>query len=142
MDSSAHVTRIRVRYGDTDQMGIAHHAEYLLWFETARTEMLRDLGFRYRDLEKRGVWLSVIETSCRYRAPARYDELIAVHTRVDEVRRFKLQISYEVRSEEGGLIATGHTVLGSISPERGPVRIPEDVREAMLRASERKSGNP
>jgi len=128
MTPHVHESRIRVRYGDTDQMGFAHHAEYLLWFESARTDLLRELGFRYKDLEKRGILLTVIESHCRHWAPAHYDELICVRAWSEEIRRLKVRIAYEIVDDASGKrLATGHSVLGSIDREGRPNPLPEDV---------------
>ena len=142
MKPHVHESFIRVRYGDTDQMGFAHHAEFLLWFETARTELLRDLGFRYRDLEARGILLTVIESQCRHLKPAFYDELIRVRAWTEELRKLKMRIAYEVHDESGKLLATGYTVLGSIGRDGRPNPLPDDVTGSLTRSLRRPAGGP
>lgn len=130
-----HETKIQVRYGETDQMGVAHHAEYLLWFEVARTDYLRAIGYRYRDLEKRGVVLAVTEVYCRYRSPARYDDALRVRTWVQQQKRLKLEFAYEVLQEDGTLVAEGRTVLGCLNAQGRPQPLPPEVEEALLIAA-------
>ena len=91
---------LRVRYADTDQMGVVYHARYFEWFEAARTEMLRSRGKAYDHLEKEGIFLPVIEAYCRFRKPVRYDELIAIKTTIKEVSRLKIRLNYEILDEK------------------------------------------
>ena len=103
-------TRIRVTYRDTDQMGFVYYANYLVYFETGRTELLRDLGRSYKDLEQAGVFLPVLECTCRYHGPARYDDVVEVATRVVRWTRAALDFAYECRrADDGSLLATGTT---------------------------------
>ena len=102
---------VRVRYADVDQMGVAYHSRYLEWFEAARTEMLREMGIPYKELEVQGFLLPVIEVSCSYRIPARYDEMVEVRTTLAEVSRLKISLAYEVwNPEKALLLATGRTL--------------------------------
>src|ERR1044071_5232148 len=81
-------SRVRVRYAETDQMGVAHHANYLIWFEVGRSQFCNDCGFSYRDMEREtGLYLIVAEANCRYRIPARYEDDLTVRTRIDELTR-------------------------------------------------------
>jgi acyl-CoA thioester hydrolase len=105
---------IRVRYAETDRMGLLHHANYLVYFEQARTELLRSLGYSYRDLEDRGFLLVLTKVEVRYRRPARYDDLLAV--RIDH--------RYEV-IREGELVAEGSTTLACVDREGRPQALPE-----------------
>ena len=82
-----HRFTIRVRYGDTDQMGFAYYGNYLRWFEIGRAELMRSLGLSYRDIEARGVWLPVLEARCRYLRPARYDDEVVIETGIRELGR-------------------------------------------------------
>src|SRR5438477_10157177 len=84
----------RVRYAETDAMGIVHHSRYFPWFEMGRTEFLRERGFTYREMESLGIELAVIEATCRYRAPARYDDLIRLVTWLDELSRVRVRFGY------------------------------------------------
>jgi acyl-CoA thioester hydrolase len=88
---------IRVRYADTDQMGVVYHARYFEWFEAARTEMLRSMGMPYEHMEKEGIFLPVIEAWCRYREPVRYDELVIIRTVLQDVSRLKIKLCYSGR---------------------------------------------
>jgi acyl-CoA thioester hydrolase len=97
---------VRVRYQETDQMGVVYHANYLNWFELGRTEMIRELGMPYRELEERGLLLPVVEAELQFRAPARYDDSVTIYTAVEEYNHLRLQFTCEVRrltEEEHGL---------------------------------------
>lgn len=125
---------IRVRYGETDQMGHAYYANYLLWFEQARGALCRDRGFTYKSLEERGYKLPVVEVHVRYRDEVKYDDLILVRVWIGEIRRASIQFLYEILNSETGKKTTeGSTWHVMIGPERRPVAIPEDVREALGR---------
>ena len=106
-----HETTIRVRYAETDQMGVVYYANYFVWFEVGRVELMRQLGFDYRDLEREdGCFMAVVEASCRYRAPARYDEEITIRTRLKSFRATLVQFEYEAaRASDGTLLAEGET---------------------------------
>ncbi|NNJ24780.1 acyl-CoA thioesterase [Alienimonas chondri] len=109
----SHTTEIRVRYAETDAMGVLHHAGYLIYFEIGRTEALREDGGSYADVEKAGRFLVVVEANVKYRTPARYDELLTLTTTVDRVTPAKLEHTYELRRGET-LVATGRTVLACV----------------------------
>lgn len=104
-------TRVRVRYAETDQMGVVYHSNHLIWFEVGRVEFMRELGFSYRDLERDdGRFIAVAEVKCRYRAPVYYDEEVIVRTRLKSVRESVVVFSYElVRAENAVLLAEGET---------------------------------
>jgi acyl-CoA thioester hydrolase len=106
-----HETRLRVRYAETDQMGVVYHANHLIWFEVGRVELMREMGFSYRDLERRdGRFIAVAEATCRYRAPVYYDEEVVVRTRLKAVREKVIVFSYElVRADNRTLLAEGET---------------------------------
>ncbi|MFQ6110517.1 MAG: acyl-CoA thioesterase [Nitrospinota bacterium] len=125
--SPEHTIRLRVRYAETDRMGIAHHSAYYLWFELCRTEHFRALGLPYTELEERGVFLPVVEGHCRYRSGVGYDELISVTSRIVEARGARIKIAYEVRDARGRMAAEGWTVHARVGPDGRPGRIPEDV---------------
>jgi acyl-CoA thioester hydrolase len=115
---------IRVHYQETDQMGVVYHANYLTYFEIARTEALRSLGKTYRDLEESGCFLVVNKAECSYKRPARYDDLITVRTFIEKATRVKIEHRYEVwRGEE--LLATGRTTLVAVDRDGHIIRIPE-----------------
>lgn len=104
-------TRLRVRYAETDQMGIVYHSNHLIWFEVGRVELMRQLGFAYRDMEREdGLLIAVAEAKCRYRAPVYYDEEVVVRTRLKTVRKSVVIFSYELaRADTGALLAEGET---------------------------------
>ena len=127
-------TTLRVRYSETDQMGVVYHGNYFAWFEVGRVEFLRSLGFSYADLEAtEGCSLPVAEASCRYRRPARYDDLLELHTAVKTLRGPVLVFSYALY--RGDLLLaeaeTKHVVVGR---ELGRRRLPERYHAAILGA--------
>lgn len=126
-------TVTRVRYPETDRMGVAHHSHYLAWFELGRTELMRERGAPYGELEDRdGVFFPVIEAGARFRSPARYDEIIAIETDLVEVAGARVRFEYRVLSDEDGrLLATGFTRHGATGREGRPCRIPEDLRRRL-----------
>jgi acyl-CoA thioester hydrolase len=111
MNSMVNETRLRVRYAETDQMGVVYHSNHLIWFEVGRVELMRQLGFSYRDMERAdGCFIAVAEARCRYRAPIYYDEEVIVRTKLTNVRESVVHFSYElVRGETGALLAEGET---------------------------------
>lgn len=117
-------TRIRVRYKDTDAMGIAYYANYFVWFEIGRTEWLRALGLSYRDLEKSGLFLPAIKASCEYLSPARYDDELIVITIVESLRAVKVSFIYEVRCAER-LLARGSTEHAFVNEKGRPMALPK-----------------
>ena len=104
-------TRLRVRYAETDQMGVVYHSNHFIWFEVGRVELLRQLGFSYRDMETDdNRFIAVAEAKCRYRAPARYDEEVVVRTQLLNVRESVVHFGYEMRrAQDGSLLAEGET---------------------------------
>lgn len=120
--------RLRVIYGDTDQMGVVYYANYLRYFEFARSEYIRARGRSYREIEKEGLRLPVVEAHAHYRAPARFDDLLLIRTRVQQLRRASITFSYEVlREGEPDVLCTGHTVHACLNPEGRPIRFPPGV---------------
>ena len=106
-----HETAVRVRYAETDRMGVVYHANYLVWFEIGRTEFCRARGFAYRDMEENAdAFLVVAESYCRYKAPALYDDELIVRTHITELRRRSVRFGYEIlRAADGLIIAEGET---------------------------------
>ncbi|HWG53183.1 MAG TPA: thioesterase family protein [Gemmatimonadaceae bacterium] len=124
----------RVRYAETDQMGVAYHAHYLVWCEIGRTHHIRGGGMSYRDMEARGVTLAVADASLRYRAPARYDDLIRVATTLSDVASRSVTFDYTVSNAESDqVLATARTVLISLDAAQRVVTLPRDLR-ALLAA--------
>ena len=133
-----HQYEIRVRYGDTDQMGFAYYANYLRWFEIGRAEMLRSLGQSYRSVEETGLSLPVLEAACRYHKPARYDDRVRIETCVEEFARASVRFGYRiVRAEDDELLATGHTEHCFMKPDGKPGRPSETLKELLEKAPRR-----
>jgi acyl-CoA thioester hydrolase len=123
---------IRVRYAETDQMGVAHHAGYFAWFEVARTDLLRQSGTTYRELEADGLRLPVIEATARYLRPVLYDDLLEVRTEVTTVGGARVGFSYEVRREgTEGPLATGTTQHATVDVKGRPRRLPDALRRSL-----------
>ena len=132
MRAAPHSASVRVRYAETDQMGIAHHAEYFAWFEVGRTELLRAYGLTYRDLEGRGVHFPVIGTEARFLRPAYYDDVLEVRTVVASMSGARIAFTYEIhRDGESGPLATGRTEHAAVDGEGRPRRLPADVRSRL-----------
>ena len=140
MSSSHHAawseTRLRVRYAETDQMGVVYHSNHLIWFEVGRVELMRQMGFSYRDMEREdGRFIAVAEVTCRYRAPVYYDEEVLVRTRLKTVRESVVVFSYElVRSEGGALLAEGETTHIVTNTEMKVAALPEKYLRAFRAA--------
>jgi acyl-CoA thioester hydrolase len=132
--SRVHDLSVRVTYADTDRMGVVYYANYLRFFEQGRTELLRSLGARYRDLElHRKIYLPVAEASCRYEAPGRYDDLLLVRTWVSTLGKASLSFAYEVLDAENveRRLASGRTRHALVDGLWKPVRLPDDLRTAL-----------
>lgn len=118
---------VRVRYAETDQMGVAYYAHYLAWFEVGRSDLLRRLGMSYRDMEAQSVFLPVVEAHCRYLKSARYDDLLRVTTRLVKPDRRRLHFEYKVhRLADEALLATGKTLHVPVDASGKPRRLPDD----------------
>jgi acyl-CoA thioester hydrolase len=131
---------VRVRYAETDQMGVAHHASYFVWFEAGRTEFIRERGRSYAQVEEGGWLLVVVEAHCHYRRPARYDEVLTVRTRLEALRPATLVFGYELlRKADGEVLAEGYSVHAAVDRTGRPRRIPEDIRR-LLGPVERRGG--
>lgn len=128
-----HETEIRVRYAETDKMGIVHHSNYLIWFEAGRSDLCRARGFSYKEMEeKHDALLVVAETYCRYKSPAFYEDILLIRTQVAEVRSRSIRFIYEiVRPSDGTLIAEGET-LHLVTDQDKKVRILPDVYRERL----------
>jgi acyl-CoA thioester hydrolase len=125
------VTDVRVRYAETDQMGVVYHANYFVWFEVGRTDLLRSLGWTYREMEASGVRLPVIDARCEYLRPARYDDVIAVRTTGRLVSPVRVEFAYEAAMPDGAIAARGITMHAAVDMDGKPCRLPQRVREAL-----------
>ena len=128
----SHQTRVRVRYAETDQMGVVYYANYLVWMEVARVEFCKALGFRYKDMElEDGVLLAVVEAQCRYLYPARFDEEVIVETRIAEANSRLVSFGYQMMlADPDRKVATGSTRHIFCNREMKPARLPEKYRAA------------
>jgi len=126
---------LRVRYAETDQMGVVYHANYLVWCEIGRTELIRHRGPTYAELERRGIALAVAEASIRYHASARYDDMIRVETWIEELRSRTVTFAYDilriVADREPERLATARTTLVALDPDGKPARMPPSLLDAL-----------
>jgi acyl-CoA thioester hydrolase len=127
-----HETEVRVRYAETDQMGIAHHSNYLIWFETGRSDLCRARGFSYKDMEEQaGALLVVAESYVRYKSPAFYEDILTVKTSISEIRSRSIRFNYEIYRNDDTLIAEGET-LHLVTDQNQKVRsIPEEYKRLL-----------
>jgi acyl-CoA thioester hydrolase len=121
---------VRVRYPEADRMGVAYHAHYFVWFEMARTELMRELGCPYRELEDReGIYFPVIRAEARYVAPARYDDWLEIRASLEAVGGARVRFEYAIsRRDEGEILATGFTEHATVGRDGRPRRIPRELR--------------
>jgi acyl-CoA thioester hydrolase len=134
--SPAHTTTIRVRYAETDQMGVVYYANYFVWFEVGRVELMRSLGFEYRELEEQDqCFLPVVEANCRYKAPARYDDVLTLETRVLNQRtsmiRFGYRLLRDMPDAASVLLAEGETVHVVVDRAMQKTAMPERFAVAL-----------
>ncbi len=129
-------TRLRVRYAETDQMGVVYHSNHFIWFEVGRVELLRQLGFSYRDMESQdNCFIAVAEANCRYRAPVRYDEEVLVRTQLLNVRESVIHFGYELRrAADDVLLAEGETTHIVTNREMKVAALPEKYFTAFRKA--------
>ena len=121
-----HKINIRVRYAETDQMGVVYHGNYALYFEMGRVEWLRNKGVSYKELEKSGIMLPVVSLSMNYRKPAVYDDELTVTTKLKYLGGVKIEFDYEITNQQGDLLTTAHTVLVFVDMEtKRPVAVPD-----------------
>jgi acyl-CoA thioester hydrolase len=120
-------TRLRVRYAETDQMQVVYHSNYVIWFEVGRVELLRQIGFTYRDMEEQdGYHLPVAEVRCRFKQPAKYDDVIFVRTRMSNLRSMLIQFHYEIyREQDMLLLAEGETTHFVVDKAMQKASLPE-----------------
>jgi len=122
----------RVTYAETDAMGIVYYAHYLRWFEMGRTELMRNLGIAYRELEEQGIYLPVSEVFCKYHTAAKYDDILTVETSVDFLKRASIQFAYRIlRKEDGAVLVTGTTLHAFVDQEGKIVKVPASLKEKL-----------
>lgn len=128
-----HTTEIRVRYAETDQMGVVYHANYVVWMEVGRVEALRSVGLIYAEMERAGFLVAVVGVNVEYKVAARYDDLVRVTARVAELQSRMMRLEYEMRrAGDDTLLAKGETRHLFVNRELKPVRLPEEYRAAFL----------
>lgn len=132
------VSPITVRYSETDMMGVAHHANYPIWFEMGRTEYIKESGISYSEIEARGILLPLIHLECNYKRPAKYEDRLAVVTKLVELTCVKVRFAYEVYNEaDNSLLATGETVHAWTNRELRPVNFQRKEPEVYRILAER-----
>ncbi|MBW2984199.1 acyl-CoA thioesterase [Candidatus Woesearchaeota archaeon] len=123
-------TEHRIRYADTDHFGVVYYARYLDWFEAGRTEILREKGVTYADLEKKGIYAPVVEIKVNYKAPGRYDEIIVLETEITKIGNTSIRFDYKVFNKKSmKLLAEAYTVNVFIDKGMKPVPVPEDIKK-------------
>lgn len=132
-------TSLRVRYAETDQMGVVYHANHFIWFEVGRVELLRQLGFSYREMEENDqCYIAVVDARCRYKAPARYDDEVTIRTRLKNVRESVIHFAYElIRQSDGLLLAEGETTHIVTDAEMKTTALPSKYLQAFRNAAGR-----
>ena len=134
--SAPHVTELRVRYAETDRMGVVYHANYLAWCEVGRTDYVRAAGMSYREMEESGIGLAVIDATMRFHAGARYDDVVRVETRLVDVRSRTVTFDYLIRNADtGAKLVTASTRLASVDPQGTTVSMPREIRALLERAA-------
>ena len=128
MTAPSSPSRIRVRYAETDKMGVVYYANYLVWFEVGRTDLLRGSGWSYREMELEGFSLPVIEAHCTYRQSARYDDQLDIRTTGTLLSPVRVRFNYEVaRAADEALLADGYTIHASLDQDGRPRRLPDQI---------------
>lgn len=130
-----HEFKVRVRYAETDQMGVVYHGNYAEYFEMGRVEWLRNLGVSYRSMEEEGVMLPVVSLTINYKKPARYDDLLTVKTILKKQESVKIEFDYEITNEAGELLTTGNSVLVFVNMKTGRPVLPPDYIVEKLKPS-------
>ena len=124
------ISVIRVRYAETDKMGVVYYANYFVWFEVARADLLRSFGWTYREMEHAGITLPVIDAQCEYRRPARYDDEIEVRTKGRMLSPVRIEFTYEILfREDHSLAASGRTIHAALDLSGKPCRLPDRITQ-------------
>lgn len=134
--SAISTIELRVRYAETDRMGVVYHANYLVWCDMARTEHLRQAGISYRELEDNGVLLAVIEAAVRYRAAARFDDTVRIQCWVRDIASRRVEFGYVLERHGGLRLATARTSLIALDSTYAPMPLPDRVRHALVPAAD------
>ncbi|MBI4231826.1 acyl-CoA thioesterase [Candidatus Peregrinibacteria bacterium] len=128
-----YIAKARVRYGETDKMGVVYHPNYFVYFEFGRTELMRATGLPYSDMEKQDSNLVVVEAHCKYIAGAVYDEEITIATHVAEIAKAKIQFNYKIRGKDDRILAEGYTVLACLDKNKKVARLPDSISSKLAR---------
>jgi acyl-CoA thioester hydrolase len=132
LNASRSISRVRVRYAETDQMGVVYYANYFVWFEVARTDLLRHAGWSYREMEAEGYALPVVEARCEYRQSARYDDELEIRTSGGLLSPVRVRFDYDVvRLADQAMLAGGHTVHASLDTTGRPKRLPDRINQLL-----------
>jgi len=131
IENGWNTTKVRVRYKDTDRMGVVYYGNYLTFFEVGRAEYMRALGYPYSELEGKGHALAVIEAAAKYHSNVGYDALITVKAAITKIKKVRLRFDYELYSEDNILLVTGYTVHACINGDKRPIRIPDVLIKAV-----------
>ena len=121
---------IRIPYADTDKMGVVYHANYLKYFEMGRTELMRQIGFTYDEMEKQGLYFPVVSAQCNYHAPAHYDDLITVETAISEIKNVTVTFSYKIKHQDK-ILVIGFTKHPLVNYAFKPTRIPQNLKDLL-----------
>lgn len=126
-------TSLRIRYGETDQMGVVYHGNYAQFFEIGRIEWLRSIGISYKNMEENNIMLPVISLQCHFKKSAEFDDEITIKTILKKIPKVKIEFDYEITNQKGELLTTGNTVLAFISMKtKKPIRCPEYILEKLV----------
>jgi len=123
-----HEVQIRVRYQETDQMGVVYHGNYFTYFEIGRTEYLRSFGYTYRDMEASGIYAVAVKVECSYHKPAKYDDLLTIKTAIKRITRVKIEYEHHIYRDTE-LLATGHIILAFVDTEGKIQLVPKWIRD-------------
>lgn len=127
-----HEIQLRVRYADTDKMGFCYYGNYPKFYEIARVESFRTIGYPYKEMEDSGVGMPVLDLNIKYHAPAKYDDLLTIKLIIPQEPRARILFQYEIRNEEGKLLNTGETTLAFMNMETGrPVKMPQRMQDLL-----------
>lgn len=124
-----HIFKTQVRYSETDRMSVVHNSVYYIYMELARSDLVRVEGVTYKEMEDMGVFMPVLESGCRFKYPARYDDFIEVKTHIAYLKNASIRFEYEILRADGKLLAVGHTVHAAVDPEFSVISIPDEWRE-------------
>ena len=123
-----HIYKTQVRYSETDQMGVMHNSVYYIYMELARTDLVRSEGVTYKEMEDMGIFMPVLESGCRFKNPARYDDEVSVETHIAYLKNASIRFEYALRRADGLLLATGHTVHAAVDKQFDIIFIPDEWR--------------